>query len=165
MANLIPEGIYTARATSNWILSETTQGTPYVRLEFELLDGSGRRIHKDFYFSEKSWKKSVESLRVCGWQGDDVSDLSGVETQEVVVKIVHELITDKQGNPITDDEGHAKYRAVVAWVGKDHAPKPMEATKLSSFRDLMKARLQQLQGAAPAVVLAGATGTDDQIPF
>ena len=161
MSNLIPEGIYKVRATQNWALSETTKGTPYVRLEFDILDGpaKGQKISRDFFLSDKTWEKTVESLRTCGWQGDDVSNLAGVDANEVVAKIVHEMITDKNGNPVTDNEGHARYRAAVAWVGKDRTPKPLEASKLSDFRQLMKARLQSL--AEPEL---GKTGTDDDMP-
>lgn len=161
MNNLIPEGIYKARATTNWALSETSKGTPYAHVEFEILNGAakGRTITKDFFFSEKAWKKSVESLRACGWQGDDVSNLAGVERNEVVCKVVHELVTDKDGAPRTDDEGHAIYRNTIAWVGEDRT-KPMEASKLSSFRELMRARLRGQADAAPLQ----ATGTDDDLP-
>lgn len=144
MSNLIPEGIYHARATSNWTLSETSKGTPYIRLEFDLLDGAarGQKIARDFFLSDKTWKKTVGSLRVCGWVGDDVSNLTGIENNEVVVKVVHEMITDRQGAPVCDNEGNARYRHAIAWVGKDRAPKPMETAKKSAFMELMKARLQ-----------------------
>jgi hypothetical protein len=159
--NLIPENIYKFRATTNWSLSETSKGTPYTRVEFEITDGpmKGRKLSKDFYLSDKTWERTVESLRCCGWQGDDVSNLAGVETREVVGKVVHEMITDKEGAPKTDEQGNAQYRAQIAWVGEDRAPKPMEATKLSSFRELMKARLQSM--GAPVKT---ATPPDDDLP-
>ena len=159
MNNLIPEGIYHARATSNWTLSETTRGTPYVRLEFDLLDGAakGQKLSRDFFLSDKTWEKTVESLRTCGWTGDDVSNLAGVESNEVVAKVVHEMITDRQGAPVTDHEGNARYRHAIAWVGKDRAPKPMETGKKTAFMELMKARLQSV--ASP-----GARPADDDLP-
>lgn len=162
MSNLIPENIYKFRATTNWSLSETTKGTPYVRLEFEILEGTskGRKLQKDFYLSDKTWERTIESLRCCGWQGDDVSNLTGVETRDVVGKVVHEMITDKEGTPKTDEQGNAQYRHAIAWVGEDRAPKPMEATKLSSFRELMKARLQSMGAGAPAK----AAPVDDDLP-
>jgi hypothetical protein len=168
---IIPEGIYKGRARPEWQLGETQsqEPKPYVRLTFDLLSGSakGRAISRDFFFSDKTWERTVESLRVCGWQGTDVSDFTGVDANEVDVCIKHAVITKKvngQETVVTDDEGNAKYRAEIAWVGKDRSPKPMEATKLSSFRELMKARLEGMGGTGGGGQPLGKTGTDDDLP-
>jgi hypothetical protein len=164
---LLPEGIFRMRATDRWSLSETAKGTPYAQLTFTILEGpaKGRTISKDFYLSENAWKKSVEGLRACGWSGEDIGDLRGVERNEVVGKIVHEIITKKDGTILTDEAGNARYRVELAWVGEPRGPKatPMEATKLSSFRELMKARLQGMNTDAEPP--ASSDDPKDKIPF
>jgi hypothetical protein len=165
--NLIPAGSYLARATDNWALGESAvKQTPYARLEFEIQEGpyKGKRLTKDLYFTEKTWERAIESLRACGFEGDDISNLAGVTKNVVSITVEHEMMTDKTGGPLTDEEGHAKYRAVVAFINRDNRPKPMEATKLSNFRELMKARLQQANEKAAGPAL-GATGTDTRDPW
>jgi hypothetical protein len=170
---IIPEGVFKGRARPEWQLGETSHATepkPYVRVTFDLLSGpaKGRTITRDFFFSDKTWERTVESLRACGWQGTDVSDFTGIDANEVDVCVKHAVMTKKVNGAeqvITDDDGNARYRAEVAWVGKDRSPKPMEATKLSSFRELMKARLENMGGAnTNGQSPVGKTGTDDDLP-
>jgi hypothetical protein len=169
---IIPEGVFKGRARNEWQLGETASNDPkpYVRLTFEITSGpaKGRAISRDFFFTDKTWERTVESLRACGWQGTDVSDFTGIDENEVDVCIKHSVMirrSNGQETVVTDDEGNARYRAEIAWVGKDRSPKPMEASKLSNFRELMKARLE---GVTPANNGAGQqlgkTGTDDDLP-
>lgn len=167
-ANLIPENVYRLKVVRAEFGETTGKGTPYARVTVELLDAgeyTGRRVGKDLWFTDKTWAKSVETLRALNWQGDDITDLQSVIDAVGVGKIVQEVITDRDGQVKTDPQGVALYRNEVAWLGKDNAPKAMEPAKLSSFRDLMRARIQQLGGAPAGAPTTKATGTDDDIPF
>ena len=48
-------------------------------------------------------KRTIESLRYCGWRGYDLSDLEGVTENEVAIEVEH---TTWEGEP----------RPKVAWV-------------------------------------------------
>lgn len=166
-SNLIPENIYRMKVVRAEFGETTGKGTPYARLTLELQDAgehTNRRVSKDLWFTDKTWAKSVETLRALGWQGDDITSLQSVLNAVGVGKVVQEVMTDRDGQVKTDPQGNALYRNEVAWIGKDNAPKAMEAGKLSSFRELMRARIQQL-GGPPAQSGAKATGTDDDFPF
>jgi hypothetical protein len=49
------------------------------------------------------FERTVESLRICGWRGDDLSDLTGITENEVSLVIEH-------------DEYNGKVSAKVKWV-------------------------------------------------
>ena len=81
--------------------------TPQVCVTFEILRGpyAGQRISWFGYFTDKSEKRTLEALRICGFEGDDIDKFSDQRpTNEVQLVIEHE----------TDEEG--KTRAKVAWV-------------------------------------------------
>lgn len=166
MADLIPTGQYKARATKNWALSESSQkGTPYVHLELEILaEGhyQGRLVYKDLWLTDGAWEYSLKDLRTCGWTGTDISDLTGVEANEVNVTIEHEAMTDKESNPLTDDDGRVKMRARVRWINP--RVKEMDPGKKSQFLELMNARIRQAK-ANEASPDFGRTGTDDLPDF
>lgn len=165
MSNLIPENVYRLKVVRAEFGETTGKGTPYARVTVEIVDEgehAGRRVAKDLWFTDKTWSKSVETLRALGWQGDDITALQSIIGALGVGKVVQELVTDRDGQVKTNPQGNAIYRNEVAWLGKDNAPKAMEAGKLSSFRELMRARIQQL-GGAPA---SAPQKTDDSdIPF
>lgn len=81
MANLIPPGYYRAVAVpvqtddgETYVqFGETKDGNPQVAVTFAILDGSqqGRRSTWFGYFTEKTTKRTIESLRYCGFKGDD----------------------------------------------------------------------------------------------
>lgn len=89
---LLPKGYYRARAIAGQLSTSKNKGTPQVELEFELLDEQylGRRVNWCGYFTEKTEARTLESLRHCGWQGDDLTDLAGISDNEVQLVIDHE---------------------------------------------------------------------------
>lgn len=52
--------------------------TKQVAVQFELLEGpaAGARLTWFGYFTEKTWQRTVEALRYCGFKGDDLMDAS-----------------------------------------------------------------------------------------
>lgn len=68
-----------------WALGHTSQNKEQIAVCFQLLDATEGpdRITWYGYFTEKTWERTIESLRHCGWEGDDLSDLSGLDTNEV----------------------------------------------------------------------------------
>lgn len=92
----LPNGIYQARATRA-ALGETKEGNERVAVEFELLtEGfAGQRITWYGYFTDKAFPITIKALRACGWYGDDLSDLSGIEINEVELDIQNEAYEGK----------------------------------------------------------------------
>lgn len=100
---MIPKGRHRARAV-NAALGLTQKGAEQVGVQFELLDEPGGMITWYGYFTEKTMENTVKSLRTCGWDGEDLSDLRNIDANEVTLVIEHEA----------DDKGGT--RAKVRWV-------------------------------------------------
>jgi len=142
---MIPEGHHRARAVDG-ALGYTQAGNEQLAVSFQLLDGElqGQRITWYGYFTEKTTERTFESLEHCGWQGDDLSDLTGIDRNEVVLVIEHE----------TGDDGVE--RARVRWVNaaagiamKDR----MEPGDAKAFAQRMRGQLvarRAAKGQAPA---------------
>ena len=86
------KGFYRARAVEHQFgVAET--GTEQVAVTFEIRsDGPWKeyRITWFGYFAEGTVRRTMESLRHCGWEGDDVTDLAGLDRNEVELEVVHE---------------------------------------------------------------------------
>lgn len=109
------------------------KGTPQACINFEITDGdyAGHRIAWVGFFTEKTTKRAFETLRLCGWKGDD---LMGALAQELtnLVSIV-----------VDHEEWNGKVRAKVQWVNKPGGGgmriNTMNANDLRSFAASMKA--------------------------
>lgn len=84
----IDEGTYTARPKA-WGLSRAGTGTDQAEVEFEIIQGpfQGCSIVWRGFFTEKTAERSLESLRYCGWQGDDIAAWTGMGSRNVEIII------------------------------------------------------------------------------
>ena|ERR1051326_2108102 len=175
MDSEIANGRYRARPVS-WALGRTSTGKEQVAVEFELMDADGvvgPHITWFGYFTDDTWERTVESLRHCGWQGDDLSELSGLD-QEVSVVIENEEYKGKR---------YPKVRWVNAPGSGLALKEQLSPQEAKEFASSMRGRIlqqRQSQGAIrrPATVTPMAakrnTGaippeppphTDDDMPF
>ncbi|RTL19021.1 MAG: hypothetical protein EKK55_20170 [Rhodocyclaceae bacterium] len=151
---LIPEGDYPARgARPTGELGETMKGSAYVRVVLRITEGeyAGRQLTKDLYFTDKTWERSIKALQAMGWKGQDISQVDGLDQNDVSITIEEKVQTDRDGAIRTDPQGNAIYRNEVAWI--NGGVQRMEAAKKLSFVEEMKAKIAQLaanEGAAPA---------------
>jgi hypothetical protein len=105
--SLLEPGTYRARAITGE-LGYTAKGDEQVAVSFEIIDQNGFRITWYGSFSAEisaNAKKSpiertFEALRTCGWQGDDISDLTGIEQNEVEVVVEINEWEGKESNRI-----------------------------------------------------------------
>jgi hypothetical protein len=147
---MINAGRYRAKAVQA-ALGETSTGKPQVGIEFELLDHPGQTINYFGYFTDETFSRTVESLRACGWSSDDLSDLTGIDTNEVSLVVEHE-------------EYDGKTRAKVRWVNRTGGL----ALKAQMPADKAKAFGAQMKGRIKALGIQGANGPDatgDRPPF
>lgn len=88
---MIDEQTVRARAVEG-ALGTASNGTEQVGVQFVLLEGpdEGKNITWYGFFTEKTVDRTIESLRLCGWQGDDLSDLTGIDANDVYLVIAHE---------------------------------------------------------------------------
>jgi hypothetical protein len=142
---MIPVGTFKARATEA-ALGTTSKGGEQVAVNFQILEGEaqGQFVTWWGYFTEKTTERTLESLEHCGWQGDDLNDLAGIDRNEVYLVIEHEQ--DQQG----------ELRARVRWVnaaGGIAMQNRMAPADAASFAQRMRGTVlarRQAKGQAPA---------------
>lgn len=99
------DGTFRARAVE-WDLGYTSTNKEQVAVRFELLDVDEGARYLTWYgfFTDKTTERTLDSMRHCGWKGDDLFDLSGLGDNEV------DLVLETE----EDNEGKAHLR--VRWV-------------------------------------------------
>ncbi len=151
--NLIPAGRYTAVLTKvagedgdpNVRFSYSSKDTKQVLVYFEVLDGqwAGTVVPWFGFFTEKTWKRTVESLKYCGLRGDNLAAVNDQDLDQKVQIVV-------EHNEWENDEGELKTNARVAWVNRLNAgaiklKKPMGQDELRQFAAQMKSRLSTVK--------------------
>lgn len=159
----IKNGTYRAKART-WALGETSKGTPEAAVEFIFThpDMEGASITWHGYLSESTFDRTVEGLRHCGWTGDDLANMEGLDANEV------DLV-------IENEEYEGKTRPKVRWVNKAGGlalKERMAPEKAKTFAASMRGRIRAAD-AAKGVKPANGGGKpaepppmdDSDIPF
>lgn len=128
----LPNGTYRARATQG-VLGESKSGKEQVVVQFELLepDYANQTISWYGFFTDATCERTFESLRIMGWQGTNLDDLTGVDANEVSLVIENE-------------EWEGKTRAKVRWVnavGGMGLLAPLAPDKAKAFAARMRGRV------------------------
>lgn len=135
---------YRAKA-KEWALSEASTGTPMVVVLFNILTegATDSALTWRGFFTEKTTERTIEALRFMGFEGDDLTQLHGLDRDEVDL-----VVEDEE---YTDDEGNLRTSAKVQWVNKPRSlsvKTVLEGDKLKSFAAQMKAQFRQADASA-----------------
>ncbi len=161
-------GRYKARAVSAG-LGYTSGDKPQVAVELQITEGdaAGELVTWFGYFTDKTHERTFSALRTLGWQGDDLSDLTGIDANEVSITM-------------KEEEYEGKLALKVAWInplGGVGLKKPMTPAQAKAFAGQMKGAAVASRGlktgnAKPAgkpttkqQVPADYPSGDDDIPF
>ena len=128
-------GKHPARAVSA-VLGVANTGTEQVAIEYEFTDGpnKGKRITHYAYFTDKTMDRSVETLRISGFEGEDLTDLSSLSAPTTPVV---QLVLDHE-----EHNGVSQVR--VKWVNRLGGPavkQAMEPDQARDFANRMRAHL------------------------
>lgn len=144
----IQEGNYRARPVFAQLGTSAT-GTEHVEIQFMVLedDGSPTRVERSGYFflTDRTFQRTIETLRLCGWQGDDLSDLSSIsEETSPDVQIV-----------FGEEEYEGKLRMKLKWVNpwrppRASAPQADAKTRAEVLREKVRAADAALAARRPA---------------
>lgn len=179
---------HTARACGA-ALKKANNGTFYLVMQFKTANGD--TASKNFFFSDKAFERTVEDLRVCGWEGDDPSEITtenlcGCDTNDVSIVIEHE--------PYTAQDGSEKVAVKVKWINAigGGLKSNVESAEAQAFGASLKGRVAALRAKSeasgvkplaprkapaqqsarpvpvphtPGFVDNGNSGMDDEIPF
>ncbi|HZL99005.1 MAG TPA: hypothetical protein VFD43_02035 [Planctomycetota bacterium] len=169
---MIAPGTYRAKVGSidDVQFGFTEKGNEQVAVAFTLLVEPyvNAQITWFGYFTDKTVETTLKALRNCGWQTDDLNDLTGVDAREV--DLVIESEEDQQG----------RLRARVRWVnqvgGKVKLNNTMSPEQRVSFASRMKGtvvahrdgtapKAPRLPSAAAVKAEARNHGAVDEVPF
>lgn len=155
----IPAGKYRARVkTADF--GFTSNGSEQVQVIFDILDPDydGETVPWWGYFSEKTAERTMQSLRYCGWKGDDVTNLEGISDNEVELEVEHNTY-------------NGKTNARVAWVNRPGSgggitvKAPMPEDKRKAFAKKMKALAIKTAKEVPARPAAPQIDPNDDVGF
>lgn len=173
MTTLFPVGTWKAKGVEAALGDASSSGNETIAIGFVALEGEpkGRQITWYGYFTEKTFDRTIESMRYCGWEGNDLSRLESCTRNEVYIVVEHE----------EDQEG--EMRARVRWVnsgGGVALKNRMDVGSAKAFAERMKGRVlalsQNQQSQTPQSPNAGrrpqqqashvvTNQPDDDIPF
>lgn len=86
----IAQGVYKGRVIAEAVqYGNTKNGHDQIVLDLSLTE-LGERVSTFLVFSDASAPYSIERLRACGWQGDDLTNLAGIDANEVDVEVKYE---------------------------------------------------------------------------
>lgn len=165
-----------ARA-EKWTLGMTGTGKEQIVVFFRFIGGEfdGQGITWYGFFTDGTIDRTLDSLRHCGWAGDNIGELDGLDANEVELEL-------------EDDTYNGKTTTKVKWVNRLSGPSlknQMDATQVRDFAARMRGRAAAHKlkyggpaaaaaprsGARPARAAGGGGGfdtpppTDDDIPF
>lgn len=105
-------GTYRAQALSGG-LGYAGNGTEQVGIDFVITEGPSEGQHITWYgfFTDKTADRTIESLRVLGWEGTDLCDLTGIDKNPVELVIEAEEYNDPRN-------GEIKTRSRVRWINR-----------------------------------------------
>ncbi len=157
---MIPAGTYEAVATdSQW--GTTANDTKQVALAFRIISGAqeGNGITWFGYFTEKTYKRTMESLRYCGWRGNKLMELGQLD-QKVKIVVGHE-------------EYEGKTVAKVLWVnrfasGMVTLKNPMSPDELQTFSASLEEKAAEIPESVGESIESddqSAKGSAEGIPF
>lgn len=179
--NLIPEGTYRGRATDAQ-LGTTSTGKEQVAIGFQLLTPGYEGQHLPYYglFTDAALEITIKALRACGWQGVDLADLTGVDTNEVNLVVEHDTyngvtrarvkwVNDGTAgllrNVLGDVEKKAfatRMRGAIAALGQGQPPARPQPARQSPRAPYAPPQAQRQHGAIPP---EPPPHTDEDMPF
>lgn len=162
---MIQAGTYKARATQVLLTQSKTKGTPGIQVNFQIQDEdfAGESIRWDGWLTEKTAERTFESLRYCGWHGDDISVFAGEGVLDGCDMNDVEIVVKMEPYDGPNEEYQGKSFPRVQWVNKSggrglNVENAMAKPAAIAFAEKMKGLAVKSRGAAPAAAAPAPTG-------
>lgn len=144
------KGYYDAHASGAAItFGRSENGNTQIAVEFEIdsPDYAGETITWIGHFTDKTAARTIESLQIAGWQGDDVSDLDGQPGSTV--------LPDAVSLTCEGEEYQGEYKCKVQWVnrpggGRFKFKEQISGTDLKAFGAQLRATVKSVRAAGGA---------------
>lgn len=168
---MLPIGKYHGKPIEA-VLGYTGGGSEQIAVTFELIDPPGQVIVWYGYFSDKTWERTIESLRACGWVGTDFEEFCYGQPLPLGFDKTVELVIDHE-----PDQNNV-LRAKVRWVNSVRGPavkRVLDSNQARQFAARMRGNIIAWDranetpqgppaGNPPAPELSESV-SDDEIPF
>jgi len=166
---MIKAGRYMAKVNGAVVLGTSSQkGTPFIEFYLTVVKGdeAGQSVRYTGYFSDKTARRTVQSLQYCGWKGDDLGvfadgTLHGLDGSEVEI--------DVEIEPYTSSTGEEREAPRVAWINKsggflnvDNAMAPAAA---AAFGEKMKGLVLKVKQGDKSTTPNAASFDKSDAPF
>lgn len=163
-------GFYKGRAIAGSAQYGEKNGNEQICLDLEVPS-----LHRQFttflYFSEAAEPYAIQRLRACGWTGDDISNLVGIDKNEIDVQIKYEEYNGKVQMKVDIATGGGTFK--MDQQMDDRAKRAFAARLKSRLKGgatpTPPPRAQQSQARQPPPTTQGGFGSsqsqDDDIPF
>jgi hypothetical protein len=142
---MISAGSYRAQAVDGH-LSYTSKNNEQVVVKLAIVGGpqDGQQITWYGFFTDACFDRTVQSLRHCGWKGDDVSALAGLDANEVEIVVEH-------------SEYKGKVTPTVRWINQAGGGAGMSPVQAKDFAESVKQRIARMSPVEPEA--------DESLPF
>jgi hypothetical protein len=159
------KGAHRARCTGGVLTETKNEHREHVFLKFARSDDPSDAIGWQGWFGDNIDKggkslteRTVDVLRVCGWKGDDLTDLAGVTANEVEIVVVED---DYKGSVSLK----VRYVQEVGTAAK-FMPEAMPSQQAKSFAERMKSRIHGERGTSGKKQPGEPSKNDDgDLPF
>lgn len=141
---------YAARASGAPItFGRSANGNTQIAVEFDIVDERfpGDSISWVGHFTDKTAERTVESLQIAGWQGDDLSELDGVPASQV--------LTEEVSLTCEPEEYDGEWKLKVQWVnrpggGRFKFKEQISGNELKAFGAQLRATVKSVRAAGGA---------------
>lgn len=158
MSQEIPAGFYRGRAIAgSEQYGNTRNGGEQLVIDVDV-PSLGRALSVFLYFTDKAAPYALEKLRACGWAGDDVTKLVGIDKNEVDVAVKYETYNGEERMKVDIQAGGG---------GRVKLDAPMDDKSKRMFGARVAQMLKQSpgNGVAKPKPAPSVTVGDDDIPF
>lgn len=166
------DGRYVMRGIAG-ALGKANTGTPQIGIELMVTQGEseGQRITYYGFFTPNASEYTFKTMRDLGWEGDDITNLAGLDKNEVTVYVGTEVHEGKQrqkvkaiyplggagiANPLSDTEAKVLAAQMKGAAIASRSAKPADKPK-------SKPATRQTTRQLPPADFGG--NPDDDIPF
>jgi hypothetical protein len=156
------KGTFTA-TPEDWQFGSSDNNNEYLLVKFRVEPG-GEIVYWRGFFTEKTWRRTVESLKHCGWDGQELASLDDMTAQNGMGTSSVELVLD-------EEEYEGEMRTQVRWVNKIggqplKVKAPLEGEAKRRFLARMQARISASSPpTAPKPAGKKQPPPEDDIPF
>jgi hypothetical protein len=142
MSARIKPGSYQAYARE-FVFGRASTGTEQIAVSFEIAEGElkGRNITWRGYFTDATQERTLESLEHCGWDGKNLTKMTGLGTRVAVI-----VIEDEEGQ---DGKTYSRVKWVNALGGGLSVKEKLETTEIANLEERLKGLMLDRQQKRP----------------